>query len=124
MSSVGPRDGGHNGSQKPRGQLSGSETRSLPPSAPAAQSIRQPEDKEPGTCPSKACSGGRVGAQSVAIRAGVEGLGVPRSPAFTLQTAGVSKPPGVHLTASSLIPGFIVGFEMSDVGNSTQNALA
>lgn len=110
--------------QKPRGQLSGSETPLLPPLAPAAQSIRQPEDKGPGTCPSKACSSGRVEAQSVAVRAGVEGLGVPRGPAFTLQTAGASKPPGVHLTASSLIPGFMVGFETSDVGNSTQNALA
>ena len=60
----------------------------------------------------------------MAIRAGVEGLGVPGGSAFTLQTAEASKPPGVHLTASSLIPGFIIGFEMSDVGNSTQNALA
>ena len=65
-----------------------------------------------------------MGAQSVAVRAGVEGVGVLGGPAFTLQTAGASKPPGVHRTASSLIPGFIVGFETSDVGNSTQNALA
>lgn len=120
LSPVGPGDGG----QKPRRQLSGSETPLLPPLAPAAQSICRPEDKGPGTCPARPVPAVSVGAQSVAVRAGVEGLGVPGGSAFTLQTAGASKPPGVHLTASSLIPGFIIGFEMSDVGNSTQNALA
>ena len=46
LNPVGPGDGGHHdGGQKPRHQLSGSETPSLPPSAPAAWSIRRPEDK-------------------------------------------------------------------------------
>lgn len=59
--------------------------------------------------------------QRVAVRAGVEGLGVPGGSVLVSHTTGASKPPGHPLHSVISVSGFTIGFEISATGSFTQN---